>query len=249
MNRDYNNVSFDLLKEEADNGRLNNYSENNNFYESMEKMNQAENLPTEKIANPSSSIYGSTGESNDKEKKNENSSNPIPQENENNLTKVLIVEKNKTITQNNVQNEEKNLNLNEAKELVESDKMDIEDDIDIKNQNQGNDEDQSQGNNENQSQGLLIFSENQIPSKDIGQIQGFGNNQNIGNDGNIINIFGLNQDEQLTDFSTFGDININWGGVDYDEINGFNDYPIEDDDRLNSSNLDIFCQIECNHQH
>jgi len=248
MNRDYNNVSFDLLKEEADNGRLSNYSENNNFYESMEKMNQAENLPTEKIANPSSSIYGSTGESDDKEKQNENSSNPIPQEKENNLTKVLIVEKNKTIIQNNVQNEEKNLNLNEAKEPLESDKMDIEDDMDIKNQNQGNDENQSQENNENQIQGLIIISENQISSNDIGQIQGIANNQNIGNGGNIINIFGLNQDEQLTNFSTFGDINANWGGVDYDEINGFNDYPIEDDDRLNSSNLDIFCQIECNHQ-
>lgn len=259
MKQDYNNVNFDQLQEEGDNGRLNIHLENNNLFESMEEMDRPENLPTEKIENPSSSINGSTGESDKKEDKNENqkSFNLFPQENEKKMTKVLIVEKKETIIQNNVQKEEKNLNLNKTKEPVESDKMDIEDDMDIEKKSQGNDENQSQennedqirGNDENQSQRLLIFTENQIASIDSGQIQGIGNNQNIGNDGNINSIFGLNQDEQLTDFSTFGDINVNWGGVDYYEINEFNDSPIEDDDRLNSSNLNIFCQIECNHQH
>ena len=71
MKKNFNEALFDKWEEEGENERLNTDSKNNNLFESIKVMDQIENLLTEKIDNPPSSINGSTGESNYKEKKNE----------------------------------------------------------------------------------------------------------------------------------------------------------------------------------
>ncbi len=63
-----------------------------------------------------------------------------------------------------------------------------------------------------------------------------------------------NQNVQENNFSTVTTINTNqgvWGEgyVILDENIPPYSYPVEDDDRLNSSNLSIFGQIECNQHH
>ena len=78
MSKNYNNAYFDQEKEEADKRRLNNSLDDRSFIESEKEM---EHLDKEK--NPSSSIYDTTAESDDKGDKNENlKSHLIPQENE-----------------------------------------------------------------------------------------------------------------------------------------------------------------------
>ena len=236
MKRNFDDGNFCQLKEQEENKRLNNNSENNNFYESLEEMDQIENLPTEKIANPSSSINGSTGESDNKKDKNENlkSFNSIPQENEKKMTKALIAEKKETNIQNNVQSKEKKFNLNEAKEPVESPKMDIEDNMNIENE--------SQGNHIEQNQGI-----------DIGQNQIIGINQNLGNGGNNINISKPNQDEQINDIDVYILKKISVNKVEEEEhkkINSFDGIPIEDGNIHNTSlDLSKFCKVEKNNQH
>jgi transposase-like protein len=138
MSKNYNNADFDQEKEEADKRRLNNSLDDRSFIESEKEM---EHLDKEK--NPSSSIYDTTAESDDKGDKNEKlKSHLIPQENE---VKKYKIEKVVGIPLNNVQNKKKhfNLNLNESKKPVKSTNMDIENGTDKKNQNQGNVENQS----------------------------------------------------------------------------------------------------------
>lgn len=102
MSKNYNNADFDQEKEEADKRRLNNSLDDRSFIESEKEM---EHLDKKK--NPSSSIYDTTTESDDKGDKNEKlKSHLIPQENE---VKKYKIEKVVGIPLNNVQNKKKHL--------------------------------------------------------------------------------------------------------------------------------------------
>jgi transposase-like protein len=244
MSKNYNNADFDQEKEEADKRRLNNSLDDRSFIESEKEM---EHLDKKK--NPSSSIYDTTTESDDKGDKNEKlKSHLIPQENE---VKKYKIEKVVGIPLNNVQNKKKhfNLNLNESKKPVKSTNMDIENGTDKKNQNQGNVENQSMEISFGQSQGIdanqnhgndekqnMEIDFGQSYECDVGQaleiyknqIQGIDTEQNevIFND----KILGIDydeslgndksdQDEQETNFTTIADINVNYEGVVHHQAN------------------------------
>ena len=234
MSKNYNNAYFDQEKEEAYKRRLNNSLDDRSFIESEKEM---EYLDKEK--NPSSSIYDTTAESDDKGDKNENlKSHLIPQENEKKNYKIIKLV---GIPLNNVQNKKKhfNLNLNESKNPVKSTNMDIENGRDKKNQNQGNVENQSMEISFGQSQGIdanqnhgndekqnMEIDFGQSYGCDIGQALEIYKNQIQGidteQDAVIFNdkILGIDydeslgndksdQDEQETNFTTIADINVN----------------------------------------
>ena len=244
MSKNYNNADFDQEKEEADKRRLNNSLDDRSFIESEKEM---EHLDKKK--NPSSSIYDTTTESDDKGDKNEKlKSHLIPQENE---VKKYKIEKVVGIPLNNVQNKKKhfNLNLNESKKPVKSTNMDIENGTDKKNQNQGNVENQSmeiafgqsQGIDVNQNHGngekqnmeidfgqscgsdvekALEIYKNQIEGIDTEQNAVFFNDKILGiDDDQSLENDESDQDEQETNFTTIADINVNYEGVVHHQAN------------------------------
>jgi len=273
MNENDNSNKLEQQPEEEDNRRLNISSEENNLLESMIEVLHLD----EKIANPSSSIYNSITESDDKGDKNGHSiSNPIPQENEKTKYKVEDIKANTSNIEKSKKKKSKK-NLNEAKEPVKSDNMEIENERNIENQSQRYDENQNRKNAFNHNQGICAEQnhgndENQNMEIDFGQSHGYvveqgidemqiqgtdpQQNQVVFNDiksGIDLDQSLGNQDEEITDFTTISEINTNHEGlVDYevnDEINQLNNIPNIpiDSEELNSSFIDRLNKIEWNH--
>ena len=244
--KNFNSGDFEKLKEEADDGRMNNYPEKKDLYEGMEENKKVENNLTgliEDLSSPNGSTSSSEKNKNseinqekievksekvktcktpkEKEKKiNEYSILEIkeksekvkicktPKENEDKMNEDSIEKKKEAISLNNVKSDEKNMKLLGTKEPVEPFNMlidsDSEDDIDMKNDNDGY---KNQGINRS--------------------------------------IIRSNQNEQEINFSNIAKINVNQKG--YEGTNSTYSLPIKDDDKLNSSCLSKIRLIQCNH--
>ena len=147
--KNFDSNNFEKLKEEADNERVNNYSENKDLYESLEGSIKVEINLTGQNEDPSSP-NGSTSSS-DKIKNSEINQEKIedkskkvkicttPKEKEDKMNEDSIEKKKEAISLNNVKSDEKNMYLLGTKEPVEQFNMlidsDSEDDIVMKNDN------------------------------------------------------------------------------------------------------------------
>ncbi len=267
----YGNI-FDQLKEEGDGGRLNSYPDNKNFYEGMEEMNQVEKNLTGKKENPSF-LSGSTGSS-ENIKNSEINQEKIEDKNEAFRIYLTLKENEKKLNENSIEEiEKKSVKFNAYPTLKEiENKMDEDSMEEIEDKNEIIKIDPTPKENENKMNGDSIekkketISQDNVKSseKESSNIIFYSDsnsdidmeNDNDDYQSQIINesMIGSNHNEQEIDFSTVTTVSTNqgvWGegyAIIVENIPPYS-YSGEDDDRLNSSNLSIFGQIECNHHH
>jgi hypothetical protein len=272
--KNFNSGDFEKLKEEADDGRMNNYPEKKDLYEGMEENKKVENNLTgliEDLSSPNGSTSSSEKIKNseinqekievksekvktcktpkEKEKKiNENSILEIKEKSEKVKTCKTPKEKEKKINEYSI------LEIKEKSEKVKirttpkenEDKMN-EDSIEKKK------EAISLNNVESDEKNMKLLGTKEpvepfnmlIDSDSEDDIDMKNDNDGDKNQGINRSIIGSNQNEQEINFSNIPKINVNQKG--YEGINSTYSLPIEDDDKLNSSCLSKIRQIQCNH--
>jgi hypothetical protein len=247
--------NFDRLKEEGDGGRLNKYSEKKSLFEGVEEINQAENNLTGKIENPSSP-NGSTGES-ENFKNSEKNEEKIENKNEKIKFYITPKENKKKVDEDPIEEiKDKSEKFIIYPTPKENEKKMNEDSIEKNKEAISSNIVKSGEKNMN----LLEYKEPVGPFNMIIDSESEGDidmeNDNDDYQSQIIyeSIIGSNQNEQEINFSTVSTVRTNQGvgGEDYviiDENNPLNSFPVEDDDNLNSSDMRILRQIECNHHH
>ena len=239
--KNFDSNNFEKLKEEADNERVNNYSENKDLYESLEESIKVEINLTGQNEDPSSP-NGSTSSS-DKIKNSEINQEKI--EDKSKKVKICSTPKEK----------EKKINENSILEIKDkSEKVKI---CTIPKENE------DKMNEDSLEKKKEAISLNNVKSDEKNMhllgtkepVEQF--NMLIDSDSDSEDNIDMknNNDDQLINFSFIAKINVNQKGYegtgeDYeinDENNSTYNLPIEDDDRLNSSHLPIIWQIQSNH--
>lgn len=263
----FNENNFDKVAEQGDSGKMNNYSENKNFIENIQGIEQKENNPTGKIETPPPPLSGSTGASNNTKNLENN--------------QVIIEEKNESfkdlqkIIPKNIQNEEKNLNLSEVKKNIESshklnaNDMEIENDtekeLESEHQNDNNMDIENDNDNDN-NMDIMNENVNDIGNynENINDIENDENENDIENvdlNANENHINDMESSQNQINFSEISTITTNQIGEEdlYFQIYGDNEIidlnippdnlPVEEGDILNSSDFERIGQIEQNYNH
>ena len=243
----YGNI-FEQLKEEGDDERLNKYLEKKDLYEGVKKVDQLENNLTGNIERPSPN--GSTG-STDKIKNLEISQKKIEDKTEKIIKYPTSIENGKKMNENSITIKFKvyptpKENVNKMNEdSIEKKKETIS-----QNNVKSNEKNMNlSGHKEPKEPFNILIGKDCDGDIDMKNINDDYKSQRI--KGSII---GSNQNKQEINFSTIATIRTNQGvgEEDYkvkDENNPSYIFPIEDDDKLNSLDLNNLGKIKCNHHH